>query len=107
MKVFISVDMEGISGLVRWKDVGPAGIDFELNRSLMTADANAAIEGAFEAGATQVIVEENHGEVSYVADAEALQYRESLSISDEDFQFIEGAYEAMKDEEEEAVTDDV
>ena len=61
MKVFISVDMEGISGLVRWMDVGPAGIDFDRNRSLMTADANAAIEGAFHAGATEVIVEENHG----------------------------------------------
>lgn len=61
MKVFISVDMEGISGLVRWADVGSAGIDFELNRSLMTQDANAAVAGAFDAGATEVIVEENHG----------------------------------------------
>lgn len=61
MKVFISVDMEGISGLVRWADVATGGIDFELNRSLMTFDANAAVEGAFEAGATEVIVEENHG----------------------------------------------
>lgn len=61
MKVFISVDMEGISGLVRWADVVTRGIDYQLNRSLMTADANAAIEGAFNAGATEVIVEENHG----------------------------------------------
>lgn len=61
MKVFISVDMEGISGLVRWKDVVTDGIDFQRNRSLMTADANAAIEGAFNAGASEVIVEENHG----------------------------------------------
>ena len=61
MKVFLSVDMEGISGLVRWMDVSPRGIDFERNRRLMTLDANAAIEGAFGAGATEVIVEENHG----------------------------------------------
>ena len=61
MKVFISVDMEGISGLVRWADVGSAGIDFQRNRLLMTKDANAAIEGAFRAGATEVVVEENHG----------------------------------------------
>jgi hypothetical protein len=61
MKVYISVDMEGISGLVRWPDVAPAGIDFQRNRRLMTADANAAIEGAFDAGATEVVVEENHG----------------------------------------------
>lgn len=61
MKVYISVDMEGVSGLVRWMDVAKQGIDFELNRSLMTLDANAAIEGAFAAGATDVVVEENHG----------------------------------------------
>ena len=61
MKVYISVDMEGISGLVRWPDVGPSGIDFERSRRFMTADANAAIDGAFDAGATEVVVEENHG----------------------------------------------
>jgi D-amino peptidase len=61
VKVFLSVDMEGISGLVRWQDVIRAGMDYERNRRLMTLDANAAIEGAFEAGATEVVVEENHG----------------------------------------------
>ena len=61
MKVYISVDMEGISGLVRWADVSSNGIDFERNRGLMTLDTNAAIEGAFEAGAADVVVEENHG----------------------------------------------
>jgi D-amino peptidase len=61
MKVFISVDMEGISGLVRWQDVASGGIDFDRNRRAMTLDANAAIEGAFAAGATEVVVEENHG----------------------------------------------
>ncbi len=61
MKVFISVDMEGISGLVRWADVVTQGIDFARNRRLMTLDANAAIEGAFDGGATDVVVEENHG----------------------------------------------
>jgi D-amino peptidase len=61
MKVYISVDMEGISGLVRWADVASSGIDYPRNRSLLTADTNAAIEGAFRAGADEVIVEENHG----------------------------------------------
>ncbi len=61
MKVYISVDMEGISGLVRWMDVASNGIDFQINRRLMTLDTNAAIAGAFAAGATEVVVEENHG----------------------------------------------
>jgi D-amino peptidase len=61
VKVFVSVDMEGISGLVRWADVVTQGMDFQRNRRFMTADANAAIAGAFDAGATEVVVEENHG----------------------------------------------
>jgi len=61
MKVFLSVDMEGISGLVRWEDVVLRGMDFQGNRRLMTLDANAAIDGAFAAGATEIVVEENHG----------------------------------------------
>jgi D-amino peptidase len=61
MKVFISIDMEGVSGLVRWADVVTRGIDFERNRGFMTADANTAVAGAFDGGATEVIVEENHG----------------------------------------------
>ncbi len=61
MKIYISVDMEGIAGLVRWDDVMPRGIDFAANRLSMTEDANAAIDGAFAAGALEVVVEENHG----------------------------------------------
>jgi D-amino peptidase len=61
VKVFLSVDMEGISGLVRWADVATRGIDYPRNRSLMTADVNAAVNGAFAGGASQVVVEENHG----------------------------------------------
>lgn len=61
MKVWISVDMEGVSGLVRWQDVVTRGMDYPRNRHLMTEDANAAVAGAFEAGADEVVVEENHG----------------------------------------------
>ena len=61
LKVYISVDMEGVSGLVRWSDVVTGGLDYERGRHFLTADANAAIAGAFEAGADEVVVEENHG----------------------------------------------
>lgn len=61
MKVFLSIDMEGVSGLVRWADVASTGLDYARNRSLLTGDVNAAIAGAYEAGATEVVVEENHG----------------------------------------------
>jgi hypothetical protein len=46
------------------------------------------------------IVQEHHGEVEYVADAEALQYRESLSMSDEDQEFIEHVFDDLEEEDE-------
>ncbi len=61
MRVYISVDMEGISGVTRWQDVIPSGQDYQRARSWMTQDVNAAIAGARLAGATKFVVEENHG----------------------------------------------
>lgn len=61
MRIYISVDMEGISGVTRWQDVVADGQDYQRARHWMTADVNAAIAGAREAGATEFVVEENHG----------------------------------------------
>ncbi len=61
MRVFISVDMEGISGVTRWADVSASGQDYQRARSWLTADVNAAVQGARRAGATEFVVEENHG----------------------------------------------
>lgn len=52
------------------------------------------------------VVNEHHGEVQYVADPEALEYRQSLSMSDEDAQFIEAVYDAAEDEEKTATAED-
>ena len=46
--------------------------------------------------AVRRIVEENHGEVQYVADPEALEYRQSLTMSDDDEEFIEAVYEQTR-----------
>ncbi|MEU4196112.1 M55 family metallopeptidase [Kribbella sp. NPDC026611] len=61
MKVYVSADMEGISGLVDAEDVQPAGRDYERGRVLMTEDVNAAVRGAYAAGATEVLVNDAHG----------------------------------------------
>ncbi|MED1783733.1 M55 family metallopeptidase [Brevibacillus fortis] len=66
MKVFISLDMEGISGLSEWEDVIPGRKHYEAGRRLLTQDVNAAIEGALEAGATQIIVNESHGPMNNI-----------------------------------------
>lgn len=60
-KVYISGDMEGIAGIVDSTQVSPTGRDYALGRSLMTAEVNAAIAAAFDAGATEVVVNDSHG----------------------------------------------
>jgi D-amino peptidase len=61
LKVFISVDMEGITGLVHGDQVGNDGKDYQMARRWMTEEANAAVQGALDAGATEVIVNDSHG----------------------------------------------
>jgi D-amino peptidase len=61
VKVFISVDMEGLAGVVTSSDVSPSGADYAHFRAIMAAETNAAIEGAFRAGATEVLVRDSHG----------------------------------------------
>jgi D-amino peptidase len=60
MRVFISVDMEGISGLTDSDEMVFEGREYERGRRLITGDLNAAIEGAFAGGATEVVVNESH-----------------------------------------------
>ncbi|MCP4709317.1 MAG: M55 family metallopeptidase [Planctomycetes bacterium] len=61
LKVFISVDMEGVAGVVNWEEVSRTGKDYDLFRELMTKETNAAIEGAIAAGATEIVVRDSHG----------------------------------------------
>ncbi len=61
LKVYISVDMEGISGVNGDNQTGATGAEYGRARKLMVEDANAAIRGAFEGGATDVLVNDSHG----------------------------------------------
>jgi D-amino peptidase len=61
LKVFISVDMEGLAGVIYATDVNPTGPDYPRFRAIMAGETNAAIDGAFRAGATEVLVRDSHG----------------------------------------------
>jgi D-amino peptidase len=61
VRIYISVDMEGITGLVDRDDVQPGGRDYERGRLMMAEDVNAAVRGAVAAGATDVLVNDAHG----------------------------------------------
>ena len=60
VKVYVSVDMEGISGVADPGDVTPGSPRYERGREFMHGDANAAVAGAFDAGAEAVLVNDAH-----------------------------------------------
>ena len=60
-KVYISVDMEGISGINGDDQTSAGQAEYARGRKLMVEDANAAIRGAFAGGATEVVVNDSHG----------------------------------------------
>jgi D-amino peptidase len=60
-RIFVSVDMEGIGGVVTDQQLGPPGFEYQRFRELMTEEANAAIAGAREAGAVEFVVADSHG----------------------------------------------
>jgi D-amino peptidase len=61
LKIYISADMEGITGVVTGEQLGPQGFEYARFREFMTQEVNAAIEGATAAGATDIVVSDSHG----------------------------------------------
>lgn len=61
MKILISTDIEGVAGVTHTEQTRSGNPEYERARAWMTAEANAAIAGAFDGGATQVLVNDSHG----------------------------------------------
>jgi len=61
MRVYISVDMEGIAGVSHHAPTARADSEYPGAVTLMVGEANAAIEGALAGGATDVLVNDSHG----------------------------------------------
>jgi D-amino peptidase len=61
LKIYISADMEGLGGVVSERQVSSGRSEYQPFRELMTAEVNAAIEAAIEAGATEIVVSDSHG----------------------------------------------
>ncbi len=64
MRVYISVDIEGISTVVNNTSTGINGHDYGRARRQMTAEANAAVLGALAAGATEIVINDAHGSMT-------------------------------------------
>ena len=88
MKILIAVDMEGITGVTTWDQVTPGHAEYSRFRKLMTQDVNAAIRGATEAGADEIIVADGHWNGSNILVEEldfacTFEHRFTLSVFDD------------------------
>lgn len=61
LRVYISADLEGVAGAVTPDQLGPGGFEYARFREFMTEEVLAAIAGAREAGATEILVSDSHG----------------------------------------------
>ncbi len=90
MNLLISVDMEGISGVVKWDHVTSSHKEYGRFRKLMTAEANAAIEGALVGGASRVVVNDSHGGMTNILIEELNPAAELISGSPKPFGMMQG-----------------
>jgi D-amino peptidase len=95
MKILIATDMEGITGVTIWDQVTPGHAEYARFRKLMTQDVNAAIRGACDAGAEEVIVADGHWHGSNIL-IEELDARARLNTgSPSPFSMMQGIDETI------------
>lgn len=90
MRVYISVDIEGISTIVSGESTNPNGRDYERARRQMTAEANAAVLGALAAGASTVVVNDSHGSMTNLLPSELHEAAELIQGSPKPLSMMEG-----------------
>ncbi len=95
MKILIATDMEGITGVTTWDQVTPGHAEYARFRKLMTQDVNAAVRGACDAGADEIIVADGHWNGSNIL-IEELDPRARLnSGSPSPFSMMQGIDESV------------
>src|SRR5216117_251948 len=94
MRTYISIDMEGIAGVVHESQTDPinpaAAAEYGRFRRLMTSEANAAVEGAVAAGATRVLVNDSHWFMRNLVVEELHQAAELLSGDPKPHSMVQG-----------------
>jgi D-amino peptidase len=90
VRLLISADMEGISGVVSADHTSSRHKEHERFRKLMTADVNAAIEGALAGGADQIVVNDSHASMTNILIEELNPAAELISGSPKPFSMMQG-----------------
>jgi D-amino peptidase len=97
MRIYVSVDMEGLAGVAHAQQVafGPTNdrTDYDRSRALMAGEANAAIESAYELGAREVVVNDSHWQMRNLR-AEDLNDAARLIVGDKPLSMTQGVGEA-------------
>lgn len=95
MKILLATDMEGITGVTTWDQVTPGHAEYSRFRKLMTQDVNAAVRGAMDAGADEVIIADGHWNGSNIL-VEELDSRARLNTgSPSPFSMMQGIDESV------------
>ncbi|MCG8349370.1 MAG: M55 family metallopeptidase [Chloroflexales bacterium] len=90
MRIYISADMEGVSGVVHGGQTAPGAREYDRACALMIGEVNAAIAGAYDGGATAVLVNDSHWNMRNLH-LEALDSRaELLSGSPKPLSMVQG-----------------
>ncbi|MCX8160731.1 MAG: M55 family metallopeptidase [Candidatus Saccharicenans sp.] len=90
LKVFVSVDMEGIWGVVHSNQCSSDSPEYQLARKWMVQDTNAVVQGLFEAGATEVVVNDSHGSMRNIIASELDPRAMLISGSPKPLSMMEG-----------------
>lgn len=91
MRVYLSVDIEGVAGVVHIDQSRRSGHDYGQARRWMTQEANAAIRGAFDAGAQEVLVNDSHADMRNLVLDELDPRVELISGNLKPLSMVEGA----------------
>lgn len=90
MRVYISADMEGVSGVVHGDQTEPGAREYDRACALMNGEVNAAIEGALEGGAAYVLVNDSHWNMRNLRLEDLHPAAELLSGSPKPFSMMQG-----------------
>ncbi len=95
MKIFISADMEGISGVVNLSQVEPGTKDYDRFRKMMTQEVNTFVDAAFEFGATEVVVNDSHNTMDNILFEEFHPRATLISGNPKPFSMMQGIDETF------------
>ncbi|HEY8540925.1 MAG TPA: M55 family metallopeptidase [Pseudothermotoga sp.] len=95
MKIFISADMEGISGVVSFSHVEPDTKEYERFRRIMTKEVNAVVEAAYQFGATEVVVNDSHNNMDNILIEELHPKAVLISGSPKPWSMMQGINESF------------